>query len=436
MRLKLKVLPLITVLVSLCCAGFLGYRGYQWWQKHQKRKALFLYLQKKSPVTRRIPSDAFFYANLYDLKRVHDQLKGTNLYQVLAHWLDTGMSENEKANPLFGGMLEKTILNIVGDEFGVALLPQKENRIDFLAIARIAPGSDFLLNMALSSAKNIEKTDTEQRIFYRIRTKDSYFPSVIIHIQDNLAYASNSFQRLKQAYSGEGTGPKFLAESPTEGIPEDTILFMQLEDPEIRGLLHGTSQDYRFAISDTPAVMGIPPDVQKNASEVVRIQTNGAGFIGQPSGTYLLQSIDGKLVSALLLGFSNLQEPAAFEERLVAHMNVESREAFETNGIHCLRNTSEKSEEFLCRRGASLLLAQGQFALGQAKFQNDPPSGKVPFVLNIDFQKDAIRDYHNLMQRRDWSRFHEASAFYFLSCIRQISGGIDEKNREIVVEIE
>jgi hypothetical protein len=153
--LKLRVLPLLAIFVSLVCIGFLGYRGYGWWQKYQKRKALFLYFQKNSPVTKRIPEDTLLYINIYDLKRVHDQLRETHLSQVLAHWLDTGMSENEKPNPLLGGMLEKTILNIVGDEFALALLPSKQRPFDFLAIARIAPGSDFLLNLELSSAKNI-----------------------------------------------------------------------------------------------------------------------------------------------------------------------------------------------------------------------------------------------------------------------------------------
>ena len=41
MGLKLRVLPLLTIIVSLICLTFLSYRGYQWWEKHQKRKALF-----------------------------------------------------------------------------------------------------------------------------------------------------------------------------------------------------------------------------------------------------------------------------------------------------------------------------------------------------------------------------------------------------------
>jgi hypothetical protein len=434
--LKLKVLPLIAVLVSFVCISFLGYRGVQWWKKHQARKALSLYFQRNSPVTKRIPQDAFFYANFYDLKRVHDQLNNTSLYEVFAHWLDTGMSENEKANPLLGGMLEKTILNIVGDEFAIALMPQKDTQFDFLAVARIAPGSDFLLNLALSNAKNIEKIDTEQRIFYRIRTKDVRFPSIVIHVQENFAYASNNFQRLKQAYSGEGKGPEFLTNSEIVGIPEDTILFLQTKNPEFRGLLSGTGRDYRFLISDAPSVRGTAPNIQKTSTDVVRIQTNAAALIGQPTGTYLLQSKEGVPVSALLLGFSTTQESTEFEQKILTRMGPDPPEIFKKDGIECARETSGRSEEFVCRNGISLLLAQGQFALSNATFQNDPPSGKTPIVFKIDFEKNTIRDYQTLVQNKDWSRFQKASPFYFLSCVKQVDGVIDQTNREIDIELE
>jgi hypothetical protein len=89
MRLKLRVLPFLAIVIAAICISFIGYRGYYWWQKHEKRKALFLYFQKNSPVTKRIPDDAFFYANLYDLRRVQDQLKNTNFYRVFGYWLDT-----------------------------------------------------------------------------------------------------------------------------------------------------------------------------------------------------------------------------------------------------------------------------------------------------------------------------------------------------------
>jgi hypothetical protein len=437
MSLKLRVLPLLAILVSGVCVTFLGYRGYHWWEKQQKRKALFLYFQKNSPVTKRIPADAFFYANLYDVRRVQDELKGTNFSKVLGYWLDTGMAENEKANPLLGGMLEKTIFNVIGEEFAVALLPGKGDAFDFLAVARIAPGADFLLNLGLSQARNIEKIDTDQKLFYKIRTKSPYFPFVIVSIQDNFAYASNSFERLKQAYSSEGSGPKFLAESPTEGISENTILFAQLANPNVRALFSGKAKHYAFTVSETPAVVGTPPDAQRPDNEVLRIQTNASGAVGQPSATYLLQSVSGKPVSALLLGFANLNGPTMFQHKLLSHRNsADPPESFQVDGVDCMRDPVKPNEEFICTSGASLLLAQGQFLLGQAKFQKSADAGKKPLVLNVEFQKNSIQDYRKRMEQQDWSRFKEASAFYFLSCIQEISGRIDGSHHEIKIDID
>ena len=433
---KLRVLPILAIFVSLICASFLGYRGYQWWQKHQKRKALFLYFQKKSPVTKRIPEDALLYINLYDLKRTHDQLRNTDFSKVLAHWLDTGMSENKKPNPLLGGMLEKTILNIIGDEFAVAALPSDERPFDFLAVARIAPGSDFLLNLALSSAKNIEKIDSGDKIFYRSKTKNPNFPSVILHIQEDLAYASNNFQRLKEAYTQEGSGPAFLSSATVEGIPEDTLIFAQNKNPEIRALLHGTGKTYNLQFSNIPTIKAHPPLIQEGASDVVKIETNGPGLIGQPAATYLLQSINGQPVSAILLSFAKPAQAKHFEQKIIASFNPELPETFSRDGIDCLRHVSTKEEEFVCRSGISLLMAQGRFPLQQAKFLNAQPKGESPFILRIDFQKEQLQQYYDRVKNKDWSRFSGAEALHFLSCIKQITGGIDETNRQIGIELE
>ncbi|MCI0416993.1 DUF3352 domain-containing protein [bacterium] len=432
---KLRVLPLLAIFVSLVCIAFLGYRGYQWWQKYEKKKALFLYFQKNSPVTKRIPRDTLLYVNLYDLKRVHDQLRDTDISQVLAHWLDTGMSENEKPNPLLGGMLEKTILNIVGDEFAVALLPSKQRPFDFLAVARIAPGSDFLLNLALSSAKNIEKIDSGDKIFYRSKTKDANFPTILIYVQENLAYASNSFQRLKESYSSEGNGPDSLSKSAVEAIPEDTILFAQLQKPQARALLHGNGKVYRLQISDLPAVPAHVPEIRESESDVLRIQTNSPGFIGHPSVAYVLQSISEEPVSAVLLSFTKSVEAANFEQSVAASFNPEIPESFSQDGIQCLRHSSHQ-EEFICRKGVSLLLARGQFSPDQAEFLEKKPAGQSPFIFRIQFQKNAIRQYHERVQNKDWSVFSGNEPFYFLSCIKQVTGGIDKTGREIGIELE
>jgi hypothetical protein len=433
--LKLRIAPLLAIFVSLVCVGFLGYRGYQWWQKHQKRKALFLYFQKNSPVTKRIPSDAILYVNLYDFKRVHDQLRDSKFSQVLAHWLDTGMSENEKPNPLLGGMLEKTILNIIGDEFAIALVPSQQRPFDVLAVARIAPGSDFLLNLALSSAKNVEKIDSGDKIFYRAKTKDPNFPEVILHIQANLAYASNNFGRLKAAYSKEGTGPDFLSASNVEGIPENTVLFAEHKESQIRALLFGSGKTYRLQVSNVPQISAHPPQIVSGDSDVIKVETNGPGLVHQPAATYLLQSVGGNPVSGMLLGFSKPDQAKRFEQKVVSSFEPEIPETFTTNGIQCVRRVSAE-EEFLCRQGVSLLLAQGQFSLDQAKFLNSAPSKPSPFILRIHYRPGPIAEYRELVERKDWSRFSQSEIFYFLSCMKQIGGGIDQDHREIAFELE
>jgi hypothetical protein len=40
------------------------------------------------------------------------------------------------------------------------------------------------------------------------------------------------------------------------------------------------------------------------------------------------------------------------------------------------------------------------------------------------------------MEQQDWIRFKEASAFYFLSCIQEISGRIDGSHHEIKIDID
>jgi hypothetical protein len=40
------------------------------------------------------------------------------------------------------------------------------------------------------------------------------------------------------------------------------------------------------------------------------------------------------------------------------------------------------------------------------------------------------------LERQDWSRFKQAPSFYFLSCIREISGRIDSNQHAIKIDID
>jgi len=437
-ELKLRVLRGVVISVCLICAAFLSYRGYQWWEKYQKRKALFVYFQKNSPVTKRIPADALLYANLYDLKRVHEDLRDTSLYKVFSHWLDTGMAENEKPNPLLGGMLEKTILNIIGEEIGLALLPSQKEKLHFLSVARITAGSDFLINLALSSAKNVEKIDSEDAILYRVKTKDPDYPAIWIAVDDDLAYASSNLKRLQQAYRKEGTGPDFLKNLSVHGIPEDTMLFFNSKEPQIEALVHGEGHNYRLELSGIPTLNGTVPDIESDTRQVVRVRTNAPAFIGRPTAAYSLQVIDGKPVSAVLLGFSDAAGAARYEESLLTHMTGEAPEMlqpFNSGGIDCRRKIGA-SEDFVCRSGRSLLLARGNFSPAMAKFVQNKTEPESPFVFSVELNKTAIHEFEQLVKQKDWSRFNNALPFYFLSCIKQIKGEINSTANQISIELE
>jgi hypothetical protein len=138
----------------------------------------------------------------------------------------------------------------------------------------------------------------------------------------------------------------------------------------------------------------------------------------------------------MLLSFSKPLQARHFEEKVVATFNPEIPEMFSRNGIDCLRHVTTKEEELVCRQGISLLLAEGQFPLQQARFLTTRPKGESPFILRIDFQKEQLQPYYDRVTKKDWSHFSGAEAFHFLSCIKQITGGIDQSGREIRIELE
>src|SRR5438045_6928756 len=122
---RIRFSHIVIAIISFGCLAILGYRVYRWHQDEEKRKALFAYFQRGSAITRHMPADTLMYADFFDLNRVHSELQQTDLYQVLIHWLDTGMSNRQKANPVMGSMLEKTVLNVIGREIGISVVPGK-----------------------------------------------------------------------------------------------------------------------------------------------------------------------------------------------------------------------------------------------------------------------------------------------------------------------
>src|SRR5438105_2229885 len=99
---RIRFSHILVAIISFGCLAILGYRFYRWHQDEEKRKQLFSYFQSASPITRRMPADTLVYADFLDLNRVYSGLQQTDLYQVVIHWLDTGMSNRQKANPVMG----------------------------------------------------------------------------------------------------------------------------------------------------------------------------------------------------------------------------------------------------------------------------------------------------------------------------------------------
>ncbi len=428
----------MTAVILLVCVGFLLFRGYQWWQIQQKRKALFVYFQKNSPITQRIPEDSFLYLNLFDLKRIHAGLQGTRLNEVLTHWLDTGMSQNHKANPLVGGMLETTILNVIGEEFAIALVPSGSRTPDLFAVAKLAPGSDLLLQLALSTSKSIRKIPFDGETIYVVPTKFPDYEEFFIHVDELFAYACSNEARIKKVHSN-GQTPSFLARLDVQAIPEDTFLFLQTQKPSITTLLYGGKQVYHLRTTSGFEISSHLPKLENKGTSVLQLQTNGTEVLKQPSATYALRLIDDQPASNLLLSFDNKEKAKRYQESVLSHLEIapEVLESVTLDGLDCLKYSSGLQERLICKNGGNLLLAQGEpAALQAAAALKGINKQNLPLTLKIEFQPQSISHYFQKVVNQNWSQFPEAKEFYFLSCIKQIQGSIDGTQNEIIAEIQ
>jgi hypothetical protein len=435
--LKRKIFSVVTAIVLVVCIGFLLYRGYQWWQMQQKRKALFVYFQTKSPVTQKIPEDAFLYMNLFDFKRVHGGLQETKLYEVLSHWLDTGMAENHKANPLVGGMLETTILNVIGEEIALSLVPSGNKTPDLFVVAKLAPGSDFLIQLALSNSKNVRKIPFEEESIYGLQTKLADHPEIFIHVDEPFAYASSSETRIKKVHK-PGKGPEFLAQLDVEPIPEDTFLFVQSKDPSFSSILHGGRHTYHLKASSSAHIPSHLPQWNGKNEAVIQFQTNGTEILKQPAASYALYSINDEPASSLFLSFPSKDNATRYQQNALQELQIPADllMPITMDGLPCFQYSSGGKDRFICKENQNLLLAQNEPAVKQARSSlKRIQRTSLPLTLKVDFQPAQISHYLKKVVNQDWDRFPNAKEFYFLSCVKQIQGGIDGSQNEIVAEI-
>lgn len=439
----MKTQRLFFVLVILAAVGamFLGYRGYRWRQIQQKRKELFVYFQSKSRLMRKIPSDAVVYINLFDFRRVHSSLQKTEFYQVFAHWFDTGLSSRQKANPLLGSMMEKTVLDVIGQEFAIGLLPSGSPQPDFFAAAELTPGSDFLLQLALASAKHAEKIERDDRVVYGFATKDRRYPEIFVTVDPDFAYASNNVSRLVQALKTAEGGPSFLRELSVEAIPEDTFLFVQAKEPKVSAFLYGNERTYHLIAQTGSSALGPIPVLGKLDSTILKVQTNGTAIFKQPAASFLLQSVDRKPLSTLILGFQDAEDARVYDESLLQHLQpanpvstdpLPQPEPFKAGNADCIE-APEKG--IVCRSQNVVLLTQNSGLLAAAPLAPMIGQSALPLTLKVEYTPDPIDDYLIRVQQKDWSLFPDGSVFYFLSCVKSVTGGIDSANDELIAEI-
>lgn len=435
-----RILTILFGIVLLAVLAGLAYRFYGWRQLQIKRKELFVYFQKISPATKRIPSDAVFYLNLFDFKRVHESLQNTQFNKVLNHWFDTGMSENNDANPLLGGMLEKTILNVIGQEFVVALLPAADNKMDLLAVARLAPGSDFLLKIALATDRKVKRVEQGGDIFYIFETKLIQYPEVYVAIKEDLAYASNRLERIRQSSAKEGSGPEFLTSLDVQAIPEDTFLFLQMKEPTVSGLMYGGAPTFHVQVS-APAQTEMKtrlPDLEETASQVLSFETNATQTVQQPSMTYVLYSIDETPGSVMFLGFDRPQSARIYQDAVVSRLtNAGETPALPLLNFDQLQCRFISSENLhLCFYAQNLLIAEGETVLKlSAPKLKTMKEQTAPLFANVQFRREPIERYFELVEQNDWKDFSRASTFYFLSCLKQVRGSIGRQQNSITFEI-
>lgn len=439
---KSRLLRGILSLLILASFTAAGYHSYRWYAAHQRKKALALYFRKNSPVTRRMPEDAILYLNLYNSRRLLDAIQNTRLSKVYAHWLDTGMGEsNGTPNPLMGGMLEKTFLNVFGEEVGLAMAPGKQNGWDIVAVARLAPGSDFLLKLALSQNKKLERMENGDNVIYVVHTRNSSYPHLYLFLDSDTAYASSSLERLRASMGPEGKGPSFLAGLPDETLPDNTFLFVKGSAPSLSllGFLEG--KRLRLHAECSSVFEGPLPAEAGSSASILELLTNLPQAFHQPAGVYAFHSVDGAAVSTVLLAFDSEQSTQEYGKKVRALRSAELPNApvdtFQVGESECSRFPYKKKTAMMCERGALLLLADDMLDPNPILDKSGVEASRQrPLTVQIKFNRESVKEFEALAERGDWSRFAECKTLYFLGCLRSLDGGVDETRNEIVAEIE
>ena len=429
----------LLILASFTAAGFYSYR---WYAAQQRKKALSLYFRTQSPVTRRMPADSILYVNLYKTRRLLDAMHNTRLSRVYGYWLDTGMGEkNGDRNPLMGGMLEKTLLNVFGEELGLAIAPGRRNSWDIIAIARLAPGSDFLLKLALSQNKKLERIQDGDNIIYVVSTRDPDYPRLYLSLDTDVARASSSLERLRATGRSENQGPAFLSGLPEELLPENTFLFVKGRTPAISILGFIEGRRLRIYTECSSTFEGPLPVVAGSGGSILELLTNIQQAFHRPATAYAIRNVEGSVISTALLAFDSEQGTQDYGKKLQSRDSSRQapapQDTIHYGRLQCSIFPFRKKTAMICELGALLLLSDAPMDPRPIlEHSGVAASEKRPLTVQLKFNRDSVREFAALSTNDDWSRFAENQTLYFLSCLRGLEGGVDERQKEITLEFE
>jgi hypothetical protein len=314
-----------------------------------------------------------------------------------------------------------------------------EKELDFIAIARLAPGSDFLIRLALSQNKKLGRESLGDATVYSYQSRNPQVPLLYIYVDANFAYLASSLATLKNSLV-PGAGPAFLKTGIQESLSENTFLFARCADPEITLTAAGRNNHFQFHARTGALLSGAIPS-RMGASPVLELLTNAPRILKQPSASIAIHEVDGAPVSTLLLAFQDRQRAERFktkvENKFTDGIASESIEELQAPEVNCLRFPYRDVQRTLCVKDQLFMQTEGSIdPLALLKDAGVAAAQKRPLTLQVSFQKKAVAEYGEMADEDDWSRFPSARAFYFLSCIRDIRGGIGSGQDEISIDIE
>ena len=346
------------------------------------------------------------------------------------------MGEDARANPLLGGMLEKTLLNVIGQEVAIGLAPSRNNVWDIVTVARLAPGSDFLLKLALSQNKKLQRTEIGDQTIFTVETKDVRYPRLFVAIGSDYGYASNSMKRIQSSLKSTGNGPSFLADMSQQTLPENTILFFKSKDPAVtaEGMFEG--KQLRIQVQSNLLLHGPVPSNPIAPNDVLQMITNISEIFHLPPAVCSIRNLEGTAAASTILGFENSEQATSYFERLRTQFESFAEEDVGNDGHDCFRFQEKNNLELICRNQSLLLLTDARIdPLPILQSASIGAPRRNPLILDLRFNKEAVSGFADRVDRDDWADFSHSKVLYFLGCLQSIHGRINGNDNEIVAEI-